>query len=57
MLYLKSLVNVIDNSVCMELQKHDYSLVVEANQGALIVECIKVLGKNPKNHARLGMSG
>lgn len=36
MIYLKSLLNVIDNS------------------GALVVECIKVLGKNPKNHARIG---
>ena len=36
MLYLKSLVNVLDNS------------------GAQIVECIKVLGKNPKNCARIG---
>lgn len=36
MLYLKSLVNVLDNS------------------GALVVECIKVLRKDPKNCARIG---
>ncbi|VVT55014.1 mitochondrial 54S ribosomal protein uL14m [Magnusiomyces paraingens] len=36
MIYLKSLLNVVDNS------------------GALVVECIKVLGKKPKNHARIG---
>lgn len=36
MLYLKSMLNVVDNS------------------GALVVECIKVLGKSPKNHARIG---
>ncbi|CDO56550.1 similar to Saccharomyces cerevisiae YKL170W MRPL38 Mitochondrial ribosomal protein of the large subunit [Geotrichum candidum] len=36
MLYLKSMLNVIDNS------------------GAMLVECIKVLGKSPKNNARIG---
>ncbi|KAG5359961.1 50S ribosomal protein [Yarrowia sp. C11] len=36
MLYLKSLINCIDNS------------------GALLVECIKVLRKSPKNYAGVG---
>lgn len=36
MIYLKSLLNVVDNS------------------GAIVVECIKVLGKRPMNHARIG---
>lgn len=36
MIYLKTMLNVVDNS------------------GAILVECIKVLGKRPMNNARIG---